>query len=128
MGKSFGIGWRQAYNLAQVWETFFKGENGEFCNQWQNCALDEVTWYITTRRDRRPEVLAGLRRGPQGRGPLLHHRRPQGRDPHGRREAGAEGTSGTGTLNCRWLRVYCARLDQVVSQERCGGCEQLQSP
>ena len=32
MGRSFGIGWRQAYNLALVWEEYFRGEKGEFCN------------------------------------------------------------------------------------------------
>ncbi len=46
MGRSFGIGWRQAYNLARVWEVYFLGEKGEFCNQLQNCSLQEVTWYI----------------------------------------------------------------------------------
>ena len=25
MGQAFGIGWRQAYNLARVWEVFFMG-------------------------------------------------------------------------------------------------------
>ncbi len=48
VGKTFGIGWRQAYNLARVWQTFFVDEEGQFCNQMQNCALDEVSWYITT--------------------------------------------------------------------------------
>ena len=35
MGRSFGIGWRQAYNLARVWDTFFRDEEGEFCSQMQ---------------------------------------------------------------------------------------------
>ena len=42
MGRSFGIGWRQAYNLARVWEVFFKGEEGTSCNQLQS-SLEEST-------------------------------------------------------------------------------------
>ncbi len=54
MGRSFGIGWRQAYNLARVWEVYFRGEKGEYCNQLQNCSLQEVTWYIVASETEAP--------------------------------------------------------------------------
>ncbi len=42
MGSTFGIGWRQAYNLAKVCEVFFLEGAGELCNRLQNCSLQDL--------------------------------------------------------------------------------------
>ena len=88
MGRSFGVGWRQAYNLARVWQTFFTNDTGEFCNQLQNSPLEESHLVRRGLRDPDAPVLAALRRGPEGGRPQLLDRRLQGRGPPRRRRHG----------------------------------------
>ena len=87
MGKTFGIGWRQAYNLARVWQTFFIGEDGQFCNQLQNCALDEVSWYITTAETDDPKFWLAYAEDRKAEHPFYTVAGPEGRDPPRRRQA-----------------------------------------
>ncbi len=56
MGRSFGIGWRQAYKLARVWQTFFTNERRPILQSIAKFTLEEVTWYIVARpRPRCPQ-------------------------------------------------------------------------
>ena len=59
MGTTFGIGWRQAYNLAKVWEVFGRGEEGELCIRLQDRSLQEVTWYIIASQTNDPHFWLG---------------------------------------------------------------------
>lgn len=59
MGRTFGIGWRQVYNLARVWEVFFLGEERAFCTQVQSCPLQEVTWYVVASQTDDPRFWLG---------------------------------------------------------------------
>ena len=128
MGRSFGVGWRQAYNLARVWETFFKGDNGQFCNQMQNWSLPEVTWYVVSTETEAPNFwLAHAEdRKAQDASYTIADFKEEIRiagaraeeDPCGKRESGQK---------CRWLRAYCTKLDRVVHQGECEGCDVLPS-
>ncbi len=123
MGRSFGIGWRQAYNLARVWEVFFLGEKGEFCNQLQICALQEVTWYIVASETEAPHFWLAYAEDRKAEDP--------GYSVSDFREeisiAGAKKEdplfSESDSQRCRWLRVYCTRLRRVVRPGDCPGCD-----
>jgi hypothetical protein len=124
MGRSFGIGWRQAYNLARVWQTFFTNDRGQFCNQLQNSALEEVTWYIVASETQMPQYWLHHADDQKAQDPSysIQDFRDEVRfagagiegDPNGNREPGKR---------CRWLRVYCEKLDQVVRPGQCPGCD-----
>ncbi len=123
MGRSFGIGWRQAYNLARVWEVYFRGEKGEYCNQLQNCSLQEVTWYIVASETEAPHFW------------LAYAEDRKAEDPSYsvadfREEIRIAGAKTDDPLfpesdpqRCRWLRVYCTKLRRVVRPGDCPGCE-----
>ena len=122
MGKSFGIGWRQAYNLARVWETFFIGADGQFCNRLQNSALEESTWYVVATETNNPEFWLAYAEDRKAEDPgysIADFREEI-------RSAGAASESAPlpGDGRCRWLRVYCAKLGRVVSPGRCPGCDE----
>ena len=123
MGRGFGIGWRQAYNLARVWEVYFRGEKGEFCNQLQNCSLQEVTWYIVSSETEAPHfwlTYADDRKAEDPSYSVSDFREEI-------RIAGAHKEDplapGSDTQRCRWLRVYCTKLRKVVRPGDCPGCE-----
>jgi hypothetical protein len=124
MGKSFGIGWRQAYNLARVWETFFHGRETEFCIQMHSSPLDEVTWYVVAcETDNPPFWLAYAEdRKAECPGYTVADFKEE------IRAAGAhtdeDACSSDERTRCRWLRVYCAKLERVVTPGRCPGCDQ----
>jgi len=125
MGKTFGIGWRQAYNLARVWQVFFAGEDGQFCTQVQCSSLDEVSWYIAAAETDDPKFWLAYAEDRKAENP--YYTVADFRDEMqvaGARKEAAQSES-TGSRTCRWVRVYCARLDQVVSPDRCSGCEEL---
>ena len=127
-GRSFGLGWRQAYNLAKVWDTFYKGDNGEFCNQLQNWSLPEVTWYITATETEAPHYwLAHAEdRKAQDPGYTISDFKEEIREAGARAEETPCGTRQAGK-SCRWLRAYCTKLERVVRQGECEGCDVLPS-
>jgi hypothetical protein len=124
MGRSFGIGWRQAYNLARVWQTFFTNDRGEFCNQLQNSALEESTWYVVASETQMPQYWLHYAEDQKAKDPsysisdFKDEIKLAGagieQDPNGTRPAGKR---------CQWLRVYCEKLDQVVRPGQCPGCD-----
>jgi hypothetical protein len=126
MGTSFGVGWRQAYNLARVWDTFFKGDNGEFCNQLQNCPLEESTWYVVAAETTAPHFWLGYAEDRKAFDPgysisdFKEEIKAAGakadETPCGSREPGER---------CRWLRSFCTKLGRVVRQGECPGCDDL---
>ncbi len=123
MGRSFSIGWRQAYNLARVWEVYFLGEKGEFCNQLQNCSLQDVTWYIVATETEAPHfwlAYAEDRKAEDTSYSVADFREEI-------RVAGAKTDDplfpGSESQRCRWLRVYCTKLQRVVRPGDCPGCE-----
>ena len=124
MGKSFGIGWRQAYNLARVWETFFRARESEFCTRMQSSPLDEVTWYVTAASTDNPPFWLAYAEDRKAEFPAYtvsdfkEEIRVAGASQEP--EVGADGER----TRCRWLRVYCAKLDRVVSPGHCPGCDQ----
>jgi HNH endonuclease len=128
MGRTFSVGWRQAYNLARVWETFFKGDNGQFCNQLQNCSLEESTWYVVATETQAPHfwlAYAEDRKSFDAAYSISDFKEEI-------RVAGAKAEedacpSRTDSGRCRWLRVYCTKLDRVVRQGECPGCDVLPS-
>ena len=123
MGRSFGIGWRQAYNLARVWEVYFLGEKGEFCNQMQNSTLQEITWYIVASETNAPHFWLAYGEDRKAEDP--------GYSVADFREeisiAGAQKDDPqfpeSDSQRCRWLRVYCAKLSRVVRPGDCPGCD-----
>ena len=124
MGRSFGIGWRQAYNLARVWQTFFTNDSGEFCNQLQNCSLEESTWYVVASETQMPQYWLHFAEDQKASDPTYSIAdfkediklagAGMEQDPNGTRPAGKR---------CQWLRVYCEKLDQVVRPGQCPGCD-----
>jgi hypothetical protein len=121
MGKSFGIGWRQAYNLARVWETFF-GSQGEFCIQVQNSALEEVTWYVVASETTDPHFWLGYAEDRKAEDP--GYSIADFREEIRAAGAATDAAPLPGDGRCRWLRVYCAKLGRVVSPGRCPGCDE----
>lgn len=128
MGQSFGIGWRQAYNLARVWETFFLGEENQFCNQLQNWPLQEVTWYIVASETEEPRFWLSYAEDRKAEQPnySIADFRDEIDLAGAKREAPPEPAAPASEGNrCHWLRVYCARLDRVVRPDACPGCDTL---
>ena len=127
MGRTFGIGWRQAYNLARVWETFFLGEEGQFCNQLQNSALQEVTWYIVASQTEEPAFWLAYAEDRKAEQP--NYSISDFRDEIEIAGAAKPDTEpqalATDAKRCAWLRVYCARLGRVVRPEACPGCDTI---
>lgn len=124
MGKSFGIGWRQAYNLARVWETFFFGKESEFCIQVQNSPLSEVTWYVVACETENPPFWLAYAEDRKAEFPnytvsdFKEEIRIAGARPEQDEYESEE------RRRCRWLRVYCAKLDRVITPGHCPGCDQ----
>ena len=123
MGRSFGIGWRQAYNLARVWEVFFLGEKGEFCNQLQNCSLQEVTWYIVSSETEAPHFWLTYADDRKAEDPSysVSDFREEIRIAGARKDDPLFPESES--QRCRWLRVYCTKLRKVVRPGDCPGCD-----
>jgi hypothetical protein len=124
MGKSFGIGWRQAYNLARVWETFFLAREHELCIRMQNSPLEEVTWYVTAAATDNPLFWLAYAEDRKAEHPA--YTVSDFREEI--RVAGASSEQDDGAngerARCRWLRVYCAKLDRVINPGHCPGCDQ----
>ncbi len=123
MGRSFGIGWRQAYNLARVFETFFLGQENEFCNRLQNSPLQESTWYVLACETREPRFWLAYAEDRKAEDPsyMVADFREEIRAAGARKESDGYPSEDGG--RCRWLRVYCAKLGRVVSPGRCPGCD-----
>jgi len=124
MGRAFGIGWRQAYNLARVWESFFMGKDGQFCNQMQNSTLQEVTWFVVATETEAPHFWLAYAEDRKAEYP--GYSISDFRDEIS--IAGAKKDDpyapGGDTQRCQWLRVYCTKLRRVVRPGECPGCEE----
>ena len=126
MGRTFNVGWRQAYNLARVWDTFFKSDDPEFCIQMQNSALEEVTWYVVASESTAPHFWLGYAEDQKAvdagysisdfKEDIKAAGAKAEETPCGSREAGER---------CRWLRAFCTKLGRVVRQGECPGCDDL---
>ncbi len=124
IGRTFGVGWRQAYNLARVWQTFFLDEQGQFCIQMQNSALEEVTWYVVASESQAP--LFWLQYAEDQKAVDPGYTVADLKDEIRLAGAGLEGgqsSTGDAKQRCRWLRVYCEKLDRVVRPGQCPGCD-----
>ncbi len=120
MGSTFGIGWRQAYNLAKVWQVFFLEGEGELCNRLQNCSLQEVTWYIVASQTSDPNFWLGYAEDQKAQRPSYSI---------GDFKADVAAASGAvedevlqKASPCPWLQMYCTKLGETVSAETCRGC------
>ena len=118
MGRTFGIGWRQAYNLAKVWEVFFKDE-GEVCNRLQTC-LEESTWYVVAASTKDPDFWLGYAEDQKAQNPSysiadfkadLANAGGIAQDPVSSR-----------SRPCPWLQMYCTKRGEPVSREVCQTC------
>ncbi len=128
MGRSFGIGWRQAYNLARVWSTFALNPDDEFCNQLQNSPLEESTWYVLAAETSAPHFWLEYAEDQKAFDPSFSTSdfRDQIRLAGAKEDPDADGSRPPGQ-RCRWLRVYCEKLDQIVSPGKCPGCDVIPS-
>jgi hypothetical protein len=126
MGRTFNVGWRQAYNLARVWDTFFKGDNGEFCNQLQNCALEEVTWYIVAAEAQSPHFWLAYAEDQKAFDATysIADFKEDIRLAGAKAEENQCGPRSEGQ-RCRWLRAFCTKLERVVRPGECPGCDDL---
>ncbi len=128
MGRTFGIGWQYAYKLARVFETFFKGSGGDFSHQSENSSLPEVTWYVLATETNAPHFWLGYAEDQKAIDPSysIADFKAEIRDAGARVEPDSCGTREQGK-RCRWLRAYCTKLDRVVTQGECEGCDVLPS-
>jgi hypothetical protein len=124
MGRTFGIGWRQAYNLAKVWEVFFLGEDGQFCNQLQDSTLQEVTWYIVASQTDAPRFWLAYAEDRKAENPAysISDFREEVRMAGAQRED-FEAPPGSESRRCRWLRTYCMKLGRIVRPVDCSHCD-----
>jgi hypothetical protein len=129
MGRTFGIGWRQAYNFVRVWDTFFKGDNGEFCNRLQSCSLQESTWYVVATETEAPHYWLGYAEDQKAVDPsyAIADFRQDINLAGARAEQESVGTHEPGK-RCQWLRAYCEKLERSVRQGECPGCDVLTNP
>jgi len=123
MGRSFGIGWRQAYNLARVWETFFRDEEGQFCIQMQNSALPEVTWYVQASQTDAPQFWLGWAEDRNAEDPGYSVADFKDDINAAGASTGAAPLPRSESEGCRWLRVYCIKLKRVARPGDCPGCD-----
>ena len=123
MGRTFGIGWRQAYNLARVWEVFFLAEDGAFCIQMQSCSLQEVTWYIVASQTDSPHFWLAYAEDRKAENPsyTISDFREEIRAAGAQREDFEPPTDGE-KPRCRWLKTYCMKLGRVVRSRDCTRC------
>src|SRR4030042_791845 len=121
MGRSFGIGWRQAYNLARVWEVYFLGEKGEFCNQMQNSTLQEVTWYVVASQTDAPHFWLAYAddRKAEDPGYSVADFKDEIRIAGAKKEDPLFPESDS--QRCQWLRVYCMKLRRGGRPGPCPG-------
>ena len=124
MGRTFGIGSRQAYNLAKVWEVFFLGEDGQFCNQLQNSTLQEVTWYIVASQTDAPQFWLAYAEDRKAENPAysISDFREEVRMAGAQRED-FEAPPGSESRRCRWLPTYCMKLGRIVRPGDCSHCD-----
>jgi len=124
MGCTFGIGWRQAYNLARVWEVFFLGEDGQFCSQLQNSTLQEVTWYIVASQTDSPHFWLAYAEDRKAENPsyTISDFREEVRTAGAQREDFEPLLNGE-KQSCRWLKTYCMKLGRVVRSRDCTRCD-----
>ncbi len=102
---------------------YFRGENGEFCNQLQNCSLQEVTWYIVASETEAPHFWLAYAEDRKAEDPSYSvadfreeiHIAGAGKDDPLFPESDSQ--------RCRWLRVYCTKLRRVVRPGDCPGCD-----
>lgn len=126
MGRSFGIGWRQAYNLARVWETFFAGEEGQFCNRLQNSPLEESTWYVVASETESPELWLGYAEDQKSQDPGYSIADFRDEIRLARSVTGSDSQiAPLSEGGCRLLRVYCEKLGRIARPGECPGCETI---
>ncbi len=120
MGSTFGIGWRQAYNLARVWDVFFREEDDEVCNRMQNCPLQEVTWYIVASQTNDPHFWLAYADDQKAQKPS-----------YSIADFKADLAIAGGAVEdevlakskpCSWLQMYCTERGETVSPQICRAC------
>ncbi len=123
MGRIFAIGWRQAYNLARVWEIFFLGEGEQFCNRLHDCSLTEVTWYIVASQTEAPGFWLAYAEDRKAEDPTysVSDFREEIRIAGAKREDACP--AGSRSQRCESLRVYCVKLGRVVRPGDRPGCD-----
>jgi hypothetical protein len=124
MGRTFGIGWRQAYNLARVWEVFFLGKDGQLCNQMQNCSLQEVTWYIVSSQTDAPHFWLAYAEDRKAEDPgySISDFRAEIQIAGAGKEELEAAPAGEDKDRCPWLRMYCTKLGRLVRPGECSAC------
>jgi hypothetical protein len=127
-GRSFGLGWQHAYKLARVWDTFFKGPAGEFSHRSESWSLQEVTWYITATETEAPHYWLAHAEDRKAQDPgytisdfKTEIRKPA---PGRRRQRAAHGRPARAAAGSG---PYCTKLERVVRQGECEGCDVLPS-
>jgi hypothetical protein len=124
MGRTFGIGWRQAYNLARVWEVFFLGEEGAFCNQLQSSTLQEVTWYIVASQTDKPHFWLDYAEDRKAQNPSYSISDFREETNAAGAQSGEVYPSPNGEKpRCRWLKTYCMKLGRIVRSGDCTRCD-----
>ena len=102
---------------------YFRGEKGEYCNELQNCSLQEVTWYIVASETEAHHfwLACGEDRRAEDSGYSVADFREEIRIAGANKEDPL--APGSDTQRCRWLRVYCTKLRRVVRPGDCPGCD-----
>jgi hypothetical protein len=125
MGRTLGMGWRQAYNLARVWDTFFVRPDGEFCNRLQNSALEESTWYVAASCTSDPQFWLAYgedRKAEQPSYTIADFRSEIAAAGAALSAGVASGCVAAESGPCRIVRVYCNRSRKVIPTTGCSAC------
>ena len=90
----------------------------------QSSALDEVTWYVVASETENPPFWLAYAEDRKAEFPnyTVGDFREEIRIAGARPELDAY--EGEERKRCRWLRVYCAKLDRVITPGHCPGCDQ----
>jgi hypothetical protein len=90
----------------------------------QNSRLEEVTWYIVASESQAPQFWLRYAEDQKAVDPSysVSDLKDEIRQAGGGQEQAAT-CHGGGSSRCRWLRVYCEKLDRIVRPGQCPGCD-----